>query len=213
LQTSWPGQTGEIAVVQVAVALLQAKAHRLLGKFNEAEQLLLNIITASEKDECWGWVIESCVLMAVISQETNRDKLALKYLERALTLAEPEEYRRVFIEHGVQMEQLLRKVTGILEGQTSRSLQQYIVSLLNDFQGNQVSFNGGSRRSDDLARLTEREIRVLALMAGGLTNQQIADELVVSLSTVKTHVRNILNKLAVNNRTQATSMARQLGLI
>jgi LuxR family maltose regulon positive regulatory protein len=139
--------------------------------------------------------------------------LALKYLERALTLAEPEEYRRVFIEHGVQMEQLLRKVTGILEGQTSRSLQQYIVSLLNDFQGNQVSFNGGSRRSDDLARLTEREIRVLALMAGGLTNQQIADELVVSLSTVKTHVRNILNKLAVNNRTQATSMARQLGLI
>ena len=61
--------------------------------------------------------------------------------------------------------------------------------------------------------LTEQDLNILALIVGGKTNQQIADELVVTLGTVKWHVHNILQKLGVNNRTQATIRAQELGLL
>lgn len=61
--------------------------------------------------------------------------------------------------------------------------------------------------------LTEREMEVLLLIASGSTNQEIADELFITLKTVKTHVSNILAKLEVNDRTQATIYAFQHNLL
>ena len=61
--------------------------------------------------------------------------------------------------------------------------------------------------------MSERELEVLALLAAGKSNRQIASELFVALSTVKTHAKNIYGKLDVRNRTQAVSRARQLELL
>ncbi len=61
--------------------------------------------------------------------------------------------------------------------------------------------------------LSEREIEVLQLIAEGLTNSEIADRLYLSLNTVKVHTRNIYGKLGVNNRTQAGTKARTLGIL
>jgi LuxR family transcriptional regulator, maltose regulon positive regulatory protein len=61
--------------------------------------------------------------------------------------------------------------------------------------------------------LSGRELEVLRLLAAGKSNQQIADELVVTLATVKSHVGHILGKLAAANRTQAVARARVLGLL
>ena len=61
--------------------------------------------------------------------------------------------------------------------------------------------------------LSERELEVLKLMAEGLSNQQIADRLIISLSTTKNHVHNIIEKLNVQGRTQAVTQARELELI
>jgi LuxR family transcriptional regulator, maltose regulon positive regulatory protein len=61
--------------------------------------------------------------------------------------------------------------------------------------------------------LTARELEVLELLAGGRPNQQIAEELVVTLDTVKKHVSHILDKLGAANRTQAVARARDLGLL
>ena len=66
---------------------------------------------------------------------------------------------------------------------------------------------------DLIEPLTERELEVLALLGRGLSNQEIADELVVSIKTVKTHVSNILTKLQVDSRTQAAVFAIRRGLI
>lgn len=61
--------------------------------------------------------------------------------------------------------------------------------------------------------LSPRELEVLSLLVEGLSNQQIADRLIISLATAKTHVRNILNKLAVDDRTQAAVQAMRRGLV
>lgn len=61
--------------------------------------------------------------------------------------------------------------------------------------------------------LSARELEVLKLIVDGLSNQEIADKLIISLATAKTHVRNILNKLAVDDRTQAAVHAMRRGLV
>ena len=62
-------------------------------------------------------------------------------------------------------------------------------------------------------QLSDRESEVLALLAAGRSNQQIAEELVVALNTVKKHVTHILDKLGAANRTEAVTRARELGLL
>ena len=80
---------------------------------------------------------------------------------------------------------------------------------------------GQQKSPDDVERpaqpqlpepLTEQELNILALIVDGKTNQQIADELVITVGTAKWHVHNILQKLGVNNRMQATIRAQELGL-
>jgi LuxR family maltose regulon positive regulatory protein len=67
--------------------------------------------------------------------------------------------------------------------------------------------------SDSHALLSEREQEILRLISSGLSNQEIADQLVIALSTVKSHVRQIFNKLNVNSRTQVLARARELRLL
>jgi LuxR family maltose regulon positive regulatory protein len=61
--------------------------------------------------------------------------------------------------------------------------------------------------------LSERELEVLHYLAAGLTNQEIADRLYLSLNTIKVHTRNIYGKLGVNHRTQAVARAQELGIL
>jgi LuxR family maltose regulon positive regulatory protein len=72
---------------------------------------------------------------------------------------------------------------------------------------------GGAAAAGLVAPLTARELEVLALLAAGQPNQAIAEELVISLDTVKRHVSHVLGKLGVANRTQAVTRARALGLL
>lgn len=74
---------------------------------------------------------------------------------------------------------------------------------------------GFTMNETELSRLnlSKRELEVLQLMAQGLSNQEIADQLFVSLSTVKTHANNLFDKMGVERRTQAVNKAKQLGII
>src|SRR5262249_21105158 len=96
--------------------------------------------------------------------------------------------------------------------------QRYLERLLRAFQpsapaGAAPPATGDTDRAGLAEPLSGRELEVLRLLAAGMSNQQIADELVVTLATVKKHVGHILGKLAAANRTQAVARARVLGLL
>jgi len=136
-----------------------------------------------------------------------RDDLqrALSALERALALAQPEEYVRTFLDEGEPMARLLRQA--ISEG----IAPNYAVRLLADFD---AEVDPTPPAMDALVEpLTERELEVLRLIAAGLSNSDIADELFIAVSTVKSHVNHIYGKLDVDNRVQAINRARALELL
>jgi DNA-binding NarL/FixJ family response regulator len=78
---------------------------------------------------------------------------------------------------------------------------------------NDVKVSNGKSRSDNKAQLTEREMEVLRLLVEGMSNTEIANELIVSVHTAKAHVCNILQKLYVNDRVQAAVKAIREGIV
>jgi LuxR family maltose regulon positive regulatory protein len=130
---------------------------------------------------------------------------ALSALKRALSLAEPEGYVRTFVDEGEPMARLLR-----------RALTQGISP---EYTGKLLGALGESAHPAPPAAqalvepLTERELEVLRLIAAGLSNAEIARELVIAVSTVKTHINRIYGKLDAKSRTQAVAKAQTLNLV
>ena len=156
--------------------------------------------------EAGGWaghVVEVLVLQALVCQAQGEHDAALATLKRALQLAEPEGYIRLFVDEGEPMTHLLRRARQ--QDLTSR----YIESLLQAFNAEEAP----AMEALLPEALSEREMQVLRLAASGASNKDIAAELFIALPTVKKHVGHILVKLDAHNRVEAIARARGLGLI
>jgi LuxR family maltose regulon positive regulatory protein len=128
-------------------------------------------------------------------------------LERALTLAEPEGYVRIFVDEGPPLARLLHEAAsrGIAPGYTRR--------LLAALSPEPEQPSPSIPQSVLVEPLSERELEVLQHIAEGFTNQEIADRLYLSLYTVKAHARSIYDKLDAHSRTQVVARARDLGIL
>jgi LuxR family maltose regulon positive regulatory protein len=167
----------------------------------DALALLGNLAREAEKAGRTGIQIEALALRSLADGAAGDMTSAMTSLERALRLAEPEGYTRLFADLGLPMARLLQ------EAQSRAVMPDYVSTLL---QAAGASFAADRRLPEPLS-LRERE--VLTLMAAGLTNREIADELVISPQTVKKHADNIYGKLGARGRTEAAALARELDLL
>jgi LuxR family transcriptional regulator, maltose regulon positive regulatory protein len=165
----------------------------------EAVQLLTQLLAVAELGGWMGDVIEILALQALGLQAQGGTTQALTTLERALALAEPEGYVRIFVDEGAPMAALLAQS---VEGRAqSDPLLIYIEHLLRAFpepqRQAQIVLRSPMERSDALIEpLSERELEVLRLLAAGLESPEIARELIIGVSTARTHIKNIYGKLA-----------------
>ena len=152
-----------------------------------------------------GSVIEILVLQALAHQAHGDLAAALASLERALTLAEPEGYVRVFVDEGPAHG---RAAEGRSETGNRPGLRPATPGRGRHDRGRRRPSNQGL-----IEPLSERELDVLRLLGTDLDGPDIARELIVSLNTVRTHTKNIYTKLGVNNRRAAVRRAKELDLL
>jgi LuxR family maltose regulon positive regulatory protein len=154
-----------------------------------------------------GWFIEVQMLTALALQAQGKTRKALITLGPILAQAEPEGYVRLFADEGQPMAQLLDQISAYTTASPGY-IQRIQTATSSTDQPT------ASRAPQPLIDpLSARELEVLALLAEGYSNQQIADRLVISLNTAKRHVKHILARLAATNRTQAVARARELHLL
>jgi LuxR family maltose regulon positive regulatory protein len=178
------------------------------GRVDDATHLLSRLQKAMESAGRWGNLIGVLVLQAVALQMQGDSKSALAVLERAVSLARPEGYMRVFLDQGKSVEMLLNIA---ITQWTDHDLRAYAGRLLAASADEAVPPTAGQAVQAGI--LSERELEVLRLMAAGCSNQEIAGQLVIAIGTAKRHTANIFDKLDVSNRTEAVAKARQLGLL
>jgi LuxR family transcriptional regulator, maltose regulon positive regulatory protein len=185
------------------------RAWLALGRHQEAAALLERL--SAWTGERHGSRIEILVLLAIAHDDNPA--LAESSLGEALRLGKPEGYLRAFLDSGEPLRQTLRAWLQHNPKTKDDSLRVYAQNVLLAFESQMGMFTTTHSTHDLPESLSQREQEVLQLVAQGLTNQQIADRLVISIRTVKKHIENIHGKLGVQNRTQAVSHARELGLL
>jgi LuxR family maltose regulon positive regulatory protein len=155
-------------------------------------------------------MLEILILQALAHQANDDIPSALMSLERALRLADPEGYVRIFVEEGKPMTQLLSAANSL--GMMPDSTGKLLAAI--DARAHLSEDESRSPPDQPLVEpLSERELEVLELIAQGLSNREICERLFLAMSTVKGHNRRIFGKLGVQRRTEAVARARELDLL
>jgi len=196
-------------VTLARVLIARYKSDRGTGSIHEAIGLLERLLQAAEEGRRMGSVIEILALLALAHAAQGDIPLALVSLERALTLAEPEGYVRLFVDEGLPMAHLLSEA--VAQG----IMPDYVGKLLAVFEAEAQTSK--DKPNLPLAQpliepLSQRELEVLKLLRTDLNGPEIARDCMVSLSTIRTHTQNIYAKLGVNNRRAAVRRAEELDL-
>ena len=180
---------------------------------------LANLTTLVQQAQATGHgrlLIKALILQALVLQAQGHSSPALTSLDQALQLAEPEGYIRLFVDEGQPLITLLRQAhaRGIAPGYVTKLLAAFDAEGP-DSKSRSDLVEGETREQSHLLiePLSERELELLRLVAEGLSNQEIAQELFLAVGTVKKHLNNIFGKLSASSRTQAVAYARELDLL
>jgi LuxR family maltose regulon positive regulatory protein len=189
-----------------------ARALIALGRAGEALPLLERLLEAAQSMGRQGDATRYLILRAMAFQALEDKVSALDSLSQALTLAKPEGYVRIFVDEGEPMAILLALAV------SQAIAPDYAGELLAAFpeevrQAVDFDVEMSAIAQPLVEPLSDREIEVLLLMADGLKYKEIAEELVISLNTVRHHTRNIYGKLGVSSRAQAVARARDLNFL
>ena len=210
----------EVAYQREREYLVLARVLLAQGRPAQAVSLLERLHAAAVAQNRTGSIIEIQTLLGLALAASGEEAGAADALAGALTLACLQGYVRVFADEGTPMAALLGRLVAAqkTEQAAARGVSMaYLARLFRAFGQEPAMPDSGQ---DAVAavpglveRLTAREVEILVLLAAGMPNPRIAEQLVVSLDTVKKHVSHLLGKLGAANRTEAVTRARQLGLI
>ena len=204
------------------VLIATGKSDREAGSLDEATRLLGRLLQAAETGGRLGSAIQILLLQALAFQAQDNLPHALAALERALALAEPEGYVRIFVDEGEPMRMMIADFRFSMEKQMSSSAHDqfgYTSKLLAAFTPSvnkqskpalAASASAKNPISEMVEPLSERELEVLKLLRSELSGPEIAQQLIVSLNTLRTHTKNIFIKLGVNDRRAAIRRAEDL---
>lgn len=173
------------------------------ASLERACQLLQALSDYQQRQRRWILLAEVQIFQALAWAKLGKLELALAVLAKAVDRAVPNGIVGFFVLQGQPIKELLYTLR-------NQDVQPPLIDLL------LAAFpwqNGAAEADDLLATLTKREIEVLRLMGGGLSNKEIARRLIVSTHTVRNHTANIFSKLQVENRFQAIKYARSRGLL
>ncbi len=193
--------------LDIALAKIRIDQERPADALNVLKKLLKDAREAGRR----GDAIEILTLVAIAEMQSENTDVAMSEFKNALDLGEPKRYVRTFIDQGKAVEGLLKKA--ISEEIKVDYASMLLKSLIADSKISKSSRAKAAKEQPLVDPLSERELEVLALVAERLQYQEIADRLVVSLNTIRTHSKSIYSKLGVNSAAQAADKARELGLI
>lgn len=219
-----------IAAVRVRLLLQQGKlreAERLAGQYDLPHSQARVLLAQHDAQEAAGQLqalrrqeeekdrpdeqLKTRLLLALAFQALGHKDQAQAAILEALALAEPGGYVRLFVDEGRPLHHLLSNTP------VTQPYQTYVDKLLAAFPEDAKEAQGRAKihpsSQELLDPLSERELEVLALIAQGLSNPDIAARLYLSLNTVKVHTRNIYSKMDVHNRTEAAAKARAMNIL
>jgi LuxR family maltose regulon positive regulatory protein len=185
----------------------------------EVTPLLGRLLRLAERQGRMGSALEILILQALAQQARGDAEGAMQLLARALVLAEPEGYFRSFVDEGAPIAQLLARMrTHLLRDQHgSRHYRDQLLAVLGSAPEAdaplEATATAGSGPHPVGEPLNDRELAVLRLIVAGCSNREIADQLVLAVSTVKWYVNAIYGKLQVESRTKAIARARDLHIV
>ncbi|MBA4368025.1 MAG: hypothetical protein C0403_10370 [Desulfobacterium sp.] len=181
--------------------------------FQEAEQFLRCQVQLSEEKGHRSTVVEVRILQALLYSSIGKVDTSIVALEKALTIAEPEGYIRIFLDEGEIMGKLLAEM--VKRGRCINYAGKLLRLIDNDrdLQKRPKTLVSSSPSYELIEPLSKREVEVLRLLSTGMSNQETADKLFIARNTIKRHVNNIYGKLAVGNRIQAIHRAKEIEII
>ena len=203
----------------LTLARLHAAESRASGEtadLDEVTGLVDRIVAAAHAADRNGSLIEGCIVRALAHHARGDFDPALEDLARALCLGVPVGCRRLFLDEGAAMAELLRATTGRLQGAAKGHAEELLRAAEpgpapdHDRVTSRIA-RGTSGVYDE--QLSDRELEVLRLLASELTGPEITAHLFVSVNTLRTHTRHIFTKLGVNTRRAAVRKATDLGLL
>jgi LuxR family maltose regulon positive regulatory protein len=242
-ETQYFDPDGELRYQDRHTHLALCRVWMAQNQADQAIRMLERLLAAAEAAGRHGQMVEMLMLKALAHQASYQESHAFTSLIQALTLAEPEGYVRTFVDEGHPMAQLLSALRQRPSAVSSAYLDTLLAAFPNfesafmDFglevpalqnpkSTIQTLAEPLSTRQEDRALhtphstiqnlvepLSKREQEILALLAVGLTNAEIAQHMIISPQTVKVHTRNIYGKLEVSGRRQAVIKAKALGLL
>ncbi len=206
----WSTPSGEVRYLDEYDLLTLARVRLAEGSFAGVSDMLDRLLALAETQKRTASVIETLLTQALVHQAQGNQPQALAAMERALALAEPEGYLRIFVDEGEAMRLLI-------ETQARRRdypLSAYANKLLATFAQPSSAPKPAivHRKPGMIEPLSEREMEVLRLLRSDLSGPEIAEQLIVSLNTLRSHTKNIFSKLGVNNRRAAVRRAEELDL-